>query len=187
LSVVETSPMIRAWCLFVKRVRMRLSPLTLVIGIIVAVVGVVIVTAALIPQQTNPAYDIGVQFVNAASKGDDEAALAALSQDLQAYVGTNCSDGRVSACISSYAPPEWGAFQSAVFRRAQPEGTNVWHVQYVSTYEKDRGASGVCIYTRLEKAGETWQVTRWSGWVWCGDAQSGLSELMKPDAIHHAP
>jgi len=165
---------------------MRLSPLTLVIGIVVIVAGIVIVTATLIPQK-NPPYEIGGQFVNAASKGDDATALKALSPELQAYVGTNCPDGRVSACIRAYAPPEWGEFMSAVFRRAQPEGTDILHVQYVSTYEKDKGASGVCIYTRMEREGETWQVTRWSGWVWCGDAPGGLTTLMQADATNHAP
>ncbi len=166
---------------------MRLSPLTRVIGIIVVVALVVIVTAALIPRQTNLAYDIGIQFVNAASKGDEAAALTALSPELQAYVKANCPEGRVSACIRAYAPAEWGQFQSAVFRRAQPEGPNIWHVQYVSTYEQDKGASGVCIYTRMERAGDIWQVTRWSGWVWCGDAPGGISYLMRPDAANHAP
>lgn len=165
---------------------MRVSPLTLVIGIVVIVAGIVFVTATLIPQQ-NPPYDIGIQFVNAASKGDDATALLALSPELQAYVATNCSDGSVSACIRAYTPPEWGDFFSAVFRRAQPEGTDILHVQYVSTYEKDKGASGVCIYTRMERIGETWHVTRWSGWVWCGDAQGGLTTLMQPDAANHAP
>lgn len=166
---------------------MRVSPLSLVIGIIGIVAAVVVITAALIPQQTNPAYAVGVRFVNAASKGDDAAAMAELSPDLQAYVTANCPNGSVSACISAYAPAEWGPFLSAVYRRAQPDGTNAWNVQYISTYEKDKGASGVCIYTRIEKAGDTWQVTRWSGWVWCGDPRSGLSDLMQTDAINHVP
>jgi hypothetical protein len=184
---MRVSPMIRARYGFVKRLPMRLSPLTLVIGIIVIVAGVVLVTATLIPQQANPAFDIGIHFVNAASKGDETAALAALSPELKTYVAANCPEGHVSACVASYAPPEWGNFQSAVYRRSQPEGPDIWHVQYVSTYEKDKGGSGVCIYTRLERSGETWKVTRWSGWVWCGDEHSGLSELMQPDAINHAP
>jgi hypothetical protein len=165
---------------------MRVTPLTLVIGIIVIVAGIVIVTATLIPQQ-NPAYDIGIQFVNAASKGDDATALAALSPELQAYVGTNCPGGSVSACIQAYAPPEWGPFMSAVYRRSTPEGADILHVQYISTYEKDKGASGVCIYTRMERVGETWQVAGWSGWIWCGDSRSGLNQLMQPDAANHAP
>lgn len=165
---------------------MRASPLTLFIGIVVIVIGVIIATATLIPQQ-NPAYDIGIQFVNAASKGDDATALSALSPELQAYVGTNCPDGSVSACIRAYAPPEWGNFLSAVYRRSIPEGADILHVQYISTYEKDKGASGVCIYTRMERTGETWQVASWSGWVWCGDERSGLTSLMQADAINHAP
>jgi hypothetical protein len=165
---------------------MRVTPLTLVFGIIIIVAAVVIVTATLIPQQ-NPAFDIGIQFVNAASNGDDETAMKALSPDLQAYVAANCPEGSVSACIRAYAPPEWGPFMSAVFRRAIPEGPDLFHVQYVSTYEKDKGASGVCIYTRVERTGETWQVTHWSGWVWCGDSRSGLNQLMQSDAANHAP
>lgn len=165
---------------------MRISPLTLVIGIVIIVAGVIIATATLTPQQ-HPAYDVGIQFVNAASKGDDAAAMSALTPELQAYVGTNCPDGSVSACIRAYAPPEWGNFLSAVYRRSTPEGVDVLHVQYISTYEKDKGASGVCIYTRMEKTGEAWQVAAWSGWVWCGDAQSGLNQLMQADAVNRVP
>ena len=166
---------------------MRFNPLYLVAGILVTLVLVIIVTATLVPQTTNPAYDAAITFVNAAGKGDEAVASALLSESLTAYVDGNCPAGSVAACIASYTPPEWGSFLNAVFRRSQPDGRDAWDIQLIATYEKAEGFSGVCIYNRVERVSETWQIVRWSGWIHCGDAESGLTNLMRDDAPHRAP
>ncbi len=156
------------------------------LAVIVLAVGVVVVvTLALVPQETNPAFAAAVEFAEAAGKGDDATAFARLSPALQDYVEANCADG-VSACIQSYIPPEWGQFLSVVFRRAAPDGA-AWNVDLIATYEKDKGFSGVCIYQRMEQdsAGE-WRVTRWAGYVSCGDPLS-RNMAANPDAPHTAP
>jgi hypothetical protein len=166
---------------------MRLNPLLIGVGVAIALILVVLITAVLIPQTSHPAYEVAVNFANAASKGDDATAAALLSADLQAYVAATCPQQRVSACIASYTPPEWGSFLNAVFRRSQPDGRDAWDIQLIATYEKAEGFSGVCIYNRVEKVGEAWQIVRWSGWIHCGDASSGLTNLMRADAPNAAP
>jgi hypothetical protein len=168
--------------------------LLIVVGVTMALVVVVVTTALLVPQQTNPAFATAIDFSNAASRGDDEAARALLNDDLQQYVAQNCPDGSVAACIDAYIPPEWGGFLNAVFRRAQPDGQNAWDVQLVATYAEGQGFSGICIYNRVERipdetdAPDNWQVVRWAGWVSCDLPNSGLSSLAgDADAPNAAP
>lgn len=157
-------------------------------GLIVSSLAVVVVlTAALVPQFTNPAYDSALAFVLAAGRGDEAAALAELSAGLRAYATATCRDGQVTRCIQDYTPPAWGRFLNAVFRRGQPDGADAWDVQLIATYAEDKGFSGVCIYTRVERSGSDWQVTRWSGWIHCGEPNSGLSALMAASAPNAAP
>jgi hypothetical protein len=154
--------------------------LALVLGAVIAV------TLALTPQETNPAFAAAVNFMNAAGKGDDLAALPLLSDALQGWVRDNCPDGRVSACIQAYTPPEWGGLLSAVFRRAVPDGA-AWNVDLIATYEKDRGFSGVCSAFRVEAdADGRWRIQRWAGFIWCGDPAS-RSMMSNPDAPNQAP
>jgi hypothetical protein len=152
-----------------------MRPRTLIISFITIVIAfllVVILTLALIPQQTNPAFAAATQFIEAAGKGQDAAAFALLSPAMQAYVKANCPDGSVSGCLKAYTPPEWGAFQSGVFRRADPDG-KYWNVDIIATYAQDKGASGVCIYQRMQQdeAGQ-WRVYGWAGFIACGDPRS---------------
>lgn len=157
------------------------------LAVIVVAVGVVVaVSLALVPQETNPAFAAALEFAQAAGQGDDAAAFARLSPDLQRYVAANCPEGRVSACIQDYIPPEWGKFLGVVFRRAAPDGPN-WNVDLIATYEKDRGFSGVCIYQRMEAdAAGAWRVARWAGYVACGDPAS-RNMAVNPDAPNQAP
>ncbi|MCB9451273.1 MAG: hypothetical protein H6672_07520 [Anaerolineaceae bacterium] len=142
------------------------------LAIIVSILIVIVVTYALTPQNTDPAYLAALEFVEAVRQQDDPTAFALLSDDLQTYVRDNCPDGSVSACINAYTPPEWGKMLSAVFRRAAPDGPN-FDVDIIATYAEDKGFSGVCIYQRMEQdaAGE-WKVYAWAGYVSCGDGAS---------------
>lgn len=154
---------------------MKRSTLILIISLFVGItiIALVALTAALTPENTNPAFAAALSFVNAAGTGDDETALALLTPAVQAYVQANCPVGSVSACIQPYTPPEWGAFRSAVFRRAVPDGADAWDVDLIATYEQDKGFSGVCIYNRVERnpAGD-WQVAGWAGFIHCGESAS---------------
>lgn len=158
----------------------------IVLGSIVSIAALVIVTLALTPQETNPAFAAATTFMNAAGKGDDSAAFALLDPAMQAYVVSNCAGERVSACIQSYTPPEWGSFSSAVFRRAAPDG-DAWDIELIATYERDKGASGVCIYHRLERdSSGTWRVAGWAGFVSCGDPRS-RNMAGNSAVVNHAP
>jgi hypothetical protein len=160
--------------------------LWIVLTIVLAVAVIVVVTAAFTPQETNPAFAAAVAFLNAAGKGDDAAAFPILSAELQAYVSASCPDGSVSACIARYIPPEWGSFQSAVYRRATPDGA-AWNVDLIGTYQRDLGASGVCVFHRLEQDERgAWRVTQWAGFLSCGDAAS-RSMATNPDTPNQAP
>lgn len=165
---------------------MKINVVTLTIGVVILVT-IIALTAVLIPQQTNPAFAASVDFVNAAGQGDDDAAMQHIGDELTGYVADNCPGGSVSACIDAYTPPEWGAFVNAVFRRAQPDGPDAWDVVVLGTYEEDQGFSGVCIYNRVERSGDAWQVVRWSGWISCDRNDAGLSALAQPDAANSAP
>lgn len=150
------------------------------------VIAVVLITLALTPAQTHPAFAAAAQFANAAGKGDDATAFALLNDQMQAYVQANCPDGSVSACVESFTPPEWGELVSAVFRRSAPDG-DAWDVDLIATYERDTGASGVCIYHRMEQdAGGNWRVAGWAGYIWCGDARSRMMAT-NPDTPNRAP
>jgi hypothetical protein len=153
--------------------------------IIVSIAIVVVITLALTPQETNPAFAAATDFMNAAGKGDD-AALGLLSGEMQTYVQANCPNSSVSACIISYTPAEWGKLNSAVFRRAAPDGSN-WNVELIATYERDTGASGVCSHYRMQQD-ETgqWRVYGWAGFLWCGDPRS-RNMATNPDTPNRAP
>jgi len=165
-------------------------------GLVIAVSAIVLIllTAALTPQQTDPAFAAAVAFADAAGRGDDETAVALLDEDMRAFVRDNCPEGRVSLCVESYIPDEWGAFQSVVFRRAAPvidsmrDGqASAYDVELIATYAEGKGFSGVCIYQRMEQneAGE-WRVAGYAGFVSCGDPES-RNMANNPDAPNRAP
>ena len=155
--------------------------LAVVVGVIV-----LIFASSLLTPPTTPAFDAAVRFANAAGTGDDATAFAVLSPTMQHYVTANCPDGSVSACIQAYTPPEWGNLQSAVFRRAVPDGQN-WDVQLIATYQFAEGFSGVCIYLRMEITPDNqWQVTEWAGYLSCGDAAS-RDMATNPDTPNRVP
>lgn len=160
--------------------------LFLALGLIFLIgVGFVVVTIVLVPTETD-AYAAALAFAEAAGKGDDEAAFARLSEDMQAYVNQNCPDASVSGCIQAYIPAEWGDFLSAVFRRAAPDG-NAFDVQLIATYADNEGFSGVCIYHRMEQdSAGAWKVAGWAGYVSCGDSAS-RDMAANPDAPNRAP
>jgi hypothetical protein len=169
---------------------------TLLIGAILTaavLITIILLTAALTPQQTNPAYATAVTFADAAAKGNDATAEATLGDALAAYVEANCPEGSISACVQSYTPEEWGGMLSVVFRRAAPDPTRIqngvptaYDVDLIATYAEGRGFSGVCIYVRMEQNGDTWQVMRYAGFVSCGDAES-RNMASNPDAPNRAP
>lgn len=132
----------------------------------------VLLVVAVTPPQTNPAFEVAAAFVNAAGHGDDTTALPLLGTDLSKAVATTCKDGKPSSCVEGYAPPEWGAMQHAVFRRAVPDGT-AWDIEVIATYEKDKGASGVCSSFHVTQYPDgQWKIDRWAGFLWCGDSRS---------------
>jgi ABC-type amino acid transport substrate-binding protein len=158
----------------------------------VIVVAIIALTAALAPQ-THPAYAAAVAFMDAAGRGNDSAAFAYLDADMQIYART-CPEQRISACIEQVIPDEWGAFQSVVFRRALPDESTLrdgeataYDVELIANYAADKGASGVCIHTRMEKdsAGQ-WRVAGYAGFVSCGDPAS-RSMAQNADAPNRAP
>ncbi|HEX2620779.1 MAG TPA: hypothetical protein VHL11_11545 [Phototrophicaceae bacterium] len=168
---------------------MRSRAVFIVIGGTVTVIGMILFLALFLIPDANPAFDVAVDFVNAAASGDDVIALPLLSPDLQTYVIKSCPDASVSSCVKSYTPAEWGDMMEAVFRRAIPDGDNAWDVLLFATYEKGQGFSGVCIYNRVERVSdaaetkERWQVTRWSGFIACKETNAGLSELRSSSDI----
>jgi hypothetical protein len=155
-------------------------------GLVGVSVVVLIATLAFIPQNANPAFAAAIEFTQAAGEGNDTAAMALLEMPLQAYVEANCPDGSVSGCVRSYTPPEWGSFRSAVFRRAIPDGA-AWDVDLIATYEADKGASGVCIYNRVEQGDDgAWRITAWAGFIHCAEADS-RNMATNPDTPNRAP
>lgn len=154
-------------------------------GVILVLVGL---TALFVPTSV-PAYEAAVAFVRAAGQGDEATASASLATELQAWVRANCRDGRVSACVDDYTPADWGQMLTAVFRRAQPAGSNAFDVQLVATYTDNQGFSGVCIYTQVvQQPDAVWRVTRWSGWNSCDDPNGGLANLISsPSVPNRAP
>lgn len=160
-----------------------------ILGLIVLllIVALLLLTATFTPENTNPAFATAVEFVDAAGTGNDKAAFALLGPALQGWVTAHCPDGRISACIQPYTPPEWGAFRSVVFRRATPDGPHTWDVDLIATYEAGKGFSGVCIYTRVEQAADgAWQVVGWAGFISCGDGAS-RNMATNPDTPNRVP
>ncbi len=155
--------------------------------VIIAVIAVlVLVVVALTPPQTNSAFSVAADFANAAGHGDDAAALPLLGTDLAQAVAEKCKDGKPSSCVMGYAPPEWGALENAVFRRAIPDGA-AWDIEVISTYEKDKGASGVCSYFHVSQyPDDQWKIDRWAGFLWCGDPRS-RDMATNPDTPNRMP
>lgn len=154
------------------------------IATVAVVVGMIYLTTQITPENTNPAYQAAVNFMNAAGTGDETTAYDLLSPEMQEYVDVNCPDGSVSACIAAYTPDAWGELVrdgAAVFRRAQRDG-DAWDVQIVATYEEGQGFAGVCIYHRVEQVDDAWRVAGWSGFITCDARNSGLDGLRQPDA-----
>lgn len=163
----------------------RFGIITIVFILLIAVI--LLVITVLVPENTNPAFASAIDFVNAAGTGDDTRAMTHLSPELQTYVAENCPDGRISACVESYSPEEWGAFRSVVFRRAIPDGDRAWDVDLIGTYESGVGASGVCVYNRVEQAEDgEWYVTAWAGFVHCAEAAS-RNMATNPETPNRAP
>jgi hypothetical protein len=156
------------------------------LAIILSVAVVVVVTLQFTPQEANPAFAAATTFMNAAFQGDDHTAFALLSQLMQQYVNDHCPNSSVSACVKSFTPPEYGEADSAIYRRAAPDG-GAWDVELIAVYPHDKGASGVCIYERMEQspAGD-WQVAGWAGFLWCGDGRS-RDMATNPDTPNRAP
>jgi hypothetical protein len=155
-----------------------------------AILGFIIsLTAILIPSETNQAFDMAVSFTRAAGYGDDATAMSLLSPELQEYVRVTCPEESIGRCVDDYTPEDWGQFLNAVFRRAQPDGENILHIQLLATYEDNQGFSGVCVYVKTEKNAESkWQITAWSGWMSCDEPNSGLSDLISnPSVPNRAP
>jgi hypothetical protein len=158
-----------------------------VAGLMVAVVALIIATLLFVPEGINPAFATAVNFVNAVATGDDDIALPYMSIALRQSVAENCPNGMPSTCIKSYADDSWGDFMSAVFRRAIPDGSDVWDVQLIATYEDGQGFSGVCIYNRVERIDNDWQVTRWAGFVSCDLPTAGLQDLAGESSLNRMP
>lgn len=165
---------------------MSIKPVYAVLAVVFVAI-VVVVTALLVPAQV-PAYETAVEFVRDAGKGKPDAALAALSPEMQAWVASHCRDSSVTACVDDYTPPQWGNMLSAVFRRAQPAGADAFDVQVIATYEDNQGFSGVCIYLHVMQQDDHWEITRWTGWNSCDDPNGGMSAMLSdPNAPNRAP
>lgn len=171
------------------------TQLWIALAIVASAAVIIVISVALTPANTNFAYAAAVDFTNLATKGQTADASALMDDNLRAYVAENCPSGDVGACVQAYAPADWGAMISAVFRRSIPDGNNAWDIQLVATYEEEKGFSGVCIYNRVERFAELaegdaydgWRVTRWSGFIPCDDALSGIQNLRGADAPNRAP
>lgn len=155
---------------------------------VVVIVAILAAALVLVPTQTSPAFQTALDFVNAAVQGVDANALAKVSDPIRAYAAENCPDGSISACVDAYTPEDWGAMKTVVYRRSAPVGDE-WDVDLIAHYESGTGSSGVCIYARvapLDESGENWQVTRYAGFVHCGDPAS-RDMAANPDAPNTVP
>ncbi len=165
---------------------MKINRLLVIIILLVITIGILIFISALWVPQNDPAYNAAITFVNTAAGGSDNVEHL-LSPDLETYVAANCPDGRVSLCLQSYTPKEWGAFRSAVYRRGAPDGVQARDVELIATYESGTGASGVCIYNRVEQGEDgQWRVVGWAGFIHCGDPAS-RTMATNPDTPNRAP
>lgn len=175
--------------------RQRSLIVVLGVGFVVIVAGLIAISAVLVPDDTNPAFAVAVEFSRAALRGPDfeQAARAPLSPELSAFVEANCPDGQVTACVADYIPDEWGGLVDVVYRRSIPQDSGrSWDIQTIATFERGQGFSGVCIYVRAENptpaVADGWRITRWAGWVSCDEPLAGLDQLRThPDAPHRAP
>jgi hypothetical protein len=159
----------------------------MVVILVIVSIGVLIAaTAVFEPEETNPAYRTAGDFVRAALSGMDSTALPLLDAETQAYVAANCPDASVSACVQAYIPPEWGEVQVVSFRRAAPD-VEAWNVDWIASFAQDVGASGVCIYTRVENQGDNqWRIAGWAGFIHCGDPAS-RNMATNPDTPNRVP
>lgn len=158
------------------------------------IAALLIISMSLTPAQSTGAYAVAEDFTNLAAKGQNEAALALVGDDLRAYAEANCPEGSLAACVQGYAPQEWGDIISAVFRRSVPEGADVWHVNLIATYQEGKGFSGVCIYNRVERIAQSagdpyegWRVTRYAGFIPCDAPDAALESLRQAGAPNSAP
>lgn len=153
--------------------------LILIGGVVVVVIAILIFLTTILVPQSEPYYNVAIQFTNAAGIGDDEVAYRLLSPAMQAYVDDNCPDG-VSACIADYTPAEWGQLirdGGAVYRRSKQDG-DAYDIQLVATYQYDKGFAGVCIYNRTEEINpDDWRVTAWAGFVPCDHPEASIDGL----------
>ena len=157
-----------------------------VLIVLVVIIAVFIAATAVFDPNSNPAYKAAGDFVRAAFANDDATAFSLLNENLQNYVTANCPDGSVAACVHSYIPAEWGEVQGITFRRAAPNG-RWWDVEWIASFAQDVGASGVCIFTRVEPTGvEEWRVIEWAGFIHCGDPAS-RNMSTNPDTPNRAP
>lgn len=170
-----------------------MRPIGVLIGLVLvaALIVIIALTAVLVPEQLSPAYDVALAFTDALLEARDDAAAGALiGPELTAWADANCPDG-ISACVFDYFPVSWGSPVDTVYRRSIPDGPDAWDILLITTFDAtlSQGFSGVCIYQRAEKAeGETWQITRWSGWVSCDEPNAGLEQLRSAqDAPNRAP
>jgi len=172
---------------------MRRITLVLIIGFVVALVGLIALSLWLVPQDTNPAFAVATDFSRAALRGHEADAAAVLSPELAAYVAENCPDGAVTACIGGYIPDDWGDLVDVVYRRSVLQDSGrAWDIQTFASFQHGQGFSGVCIYLRAENPtpanADGWKITRWAGWVSCDVENKGLDALRTdPDAPNHAP
>lgn len=164
-------------------------------GLLVAAIGIIAASLLFIPQETNPAYATALRFAENAAKGDEAVAFALLGKEAQDAVLANCPDGSLAACVDAYTPPDWGAMQSVVFRRAAPDPASAdgagafraYDIDLIATYAENLGFSGVCIYTRVEQneAGE-WRVQSYAGFISCGEPAS-RQMATNPDTPNRLP
>ncbi len=158
--------------------------LIIIVVLVFAVVigGIILLTATTNPENFPP-YASALAFIRAAGANQDDTAVAYLTEPMRAWVAANCPQG-VSACVSAYIPPEWGTFRNVIFRRAEPR-ESTYDVDVISTYERDLGYGGVCIYLRVVQVGQAWLIDGWAGWVSCGDDGSRLmaNNLAAPNRV----
>lgn len=154
---------------------------------VIFVIGIgILIAVAATPPQTNPAFSVAADFANAAGHGNDASAIPLMSAELAKAVADKCKDGKPSGCVMSYAPPEWGAMETAIFRRVAPDGA-AWDIEVIATYEKDKGASGVCSYFHVSQTVDgQWKIDRWAGFIWCGDPRS-RDMATNPDTPNRMP
>jgi hypothetical protein len=160
--------------------------ISLGVAILVVLAAAIIAASTVFVPDSNPAYETALTFARAVSEGDTAAAEVLMHEDLLAYTRANCPDASVARCIQDAIPAGWGEFLNVVFRRAAPDGP-ASDVDLIATYEFAEGGSGVCIYVRVEPAGDAaYAVTAYAGWIHCGDPAS-RNMAANPAAPNRAP